>query len=107
MGTKLNTTLFFKVFLHENEKLDKLMDEYIFFFQKGKDIFGGSEDSRLIYARMKHPDDDGNWADGANFSGFDLRASMKGEKVQKLFNKKDLDQIKVLDNDEVKKLLEP
>lgn len=93
--------------IYENEKkISQVMDEYIFFFQKGKDIFGGTEDSRLVYARMKHPDDDGNWADEADFSGFDLRAAMKGEKVQKLFNKKDLDEIKVLDGEKVRKMLE-
>jgi hypothetical protein len=92
--------------IYETEKkLDELMDEYIFFFKRGDEIFGAPEESRLVYARMKNPDDDGTWADDADFSGFELKSAMKGEKVQKLFNKKDLDEIKVLDSDKVREML--
>lgn len=94
-------------FLKEEEKLNiqHLLDNQgmIFFFKKDDDYFGAGEDSRVIFARIKHPDKEtpSGWADEASFTADNLTKMMQGDPCQRVFNKKDLKKIKILDKDEI------
>lgn len=94
----------------EKDKLAKVVedDNFSFFFQKDKEFFGAPEESRIVFARMKNPDEDSDkeWAKDANFIGIDIEKAAKGEQVQRLFGLKDLKEIKVIEKDEVLKKLE-
>jgi hypothetical protein len=77
-----------------------------FFFKKGGEIFGAPEESRLAFARMKHPEPEEKvWAKDANFSAIDLQKAIGGETTQRLFSNKDLAEIKILEKDDAFKAL--
>lgn len=73
------------------------------FFQKDEDddVYGGDENSRVIFANLKNPDEDTppGWEDNANFTCTSLRRTIEGEPVQVIFNLKDLKNLKVIDNE--------
>lgn len=75
----------------------------IFFFEKDGTMFGTGEDGRVVFARIKSPDDDQpeGWEEEASFMAYNLNKLMKGEKVQHIFGKDELKKIKVLDLDDV------
>ena len=79
----------------------------ILFFTKNNNVFGAPEESRLVFAKLKEPDTDmpDAWGDEANFAAFDLMKALLGDKVQNLFGKKDLGDIKVIDPEQAEKLL--
>lgn len=103
----------FSDFRHLMDKWDEVKDKFnkkclmednkiTFFFKKDKTIYGGSEDSRIAFARMKNPEkEDADWAKDATFSAYNLEEE-KPNMV--LFNKKDLD-IKVIDQEQAEKEL--
>ena len=39
----------------EEAKLNALLDNFVLFFEKDKNIFGATEESRVIFARKKKP----------------------------------------------------
>jgi hypothetical protein len=88
----------------EKEKIEKLADEenICFFFVKDDTVYGGTEESRLIFAKMKNPDaDEGKkWIKDANFTGLDLAKTLKGEKSQKLFARNDIKSIKIISRED-------
>jgi len=90
-------------------KIRKLLDGQglILFFKKGKEIYGAPEQSRVIFAKMKTPDEDVNddWMKEANFMALNLGKALTGEEVENMFSAKDLKSIKVMDRDKVEKLL--
>ena len=90
-------------------KVNDLLDgrNYIFFFEKDKNIFGAPEESRVVFAKMKTPDEElpDNWAKEANFGAHNLSKALHGENTQNIFNVEDLDKIKVLDHEEARKML--
>lgn len=93
-----------------NVAVDRLLEQDMcFFFSKDGGLFGGTEESRLAFARMKHPDgEDGKkWVKDAAFSAVDLLRAVKGEQIQRVFSSRDLSGIKVLDRDEVEGMLRP
>lgn len=100
--------LHFRLWLEDKEakhdKVRNLIDgqNLILFFTKGDDLFGAPEESRLVFAKMKNPDDDmpDGWADDANFAAFDLLKALAGDQVENMFGKKDMKKIKVIDPDE-------
>lgn len=82
------------------EKIRSLVNNpsFIMFFDKDKDIYGASEDSRVTFARMKNPDvDDEGWEDDADFMAINLSRTLQGELPQAVFGKKDLKKIHVID----------
>lgn len=87
----------------QNARVENMLAPYVFFFKIGRDLFGAGEDSRVIFAKMKHPDDDlpSGWREEANFSGYNLIKSVKGEPAQNLFSADDLKKIKVVDKDNI------
>lgn len=94
-----------------NSKIKSLIEGrgLILFFKKGDDIFGCSEDSRVLFAKMKNPEDDEdlpkNWEDDASFSANNLSRAVRGETTQSIFSKKDLKEIKVIDKEEAESAL--
>jgi len=105
--------LHFRVWLEDKEdkknKIRNLIDgqNLIFFFKKGDNIFGGPEESRLVFAKMKSPDEDmpDNWADEANFAAFDLFNALQGNQVMNMFGGKDLNDINVISPEEAEQKL--
>ncbi len=106
----------FKDFLAEFEEsqLEKLAsiiggeEPLVFFFKKGKEIYGGPEDSRLVFAKIKNPDKDDPkaWGDEAAFHATNLLKDLKDQEEEESFCGKDLKGIKVIDGkDELEKLL--
>lgn len=79
----------------------------ILFFKKGEGIYGAPEDSRVVFARMKSPDEETpeGWGDDANFVALDLLKALVGQNSQSVFGQKDLEDINVLDKDIIRKLL--
>jgi hypothetical protein len=105
--------LHFKVWLEDKEskqdKVRNLIDgqNLILFFTKGDNLFGAPEESRLVFAKMKSPDDDmpDGWADDANFAAFDLMKALVGDRVENMFGKKDMKQIKIIDPEDAHSML--
>lgn len=79
----------------------------VLFFKKGSDYFGATEDSRVVFAKMKHPDEDSidGWEEEATFTALNLTKLTKNEPSQQVFSKKDLKKIKVVSSEEVLKKL--
>jgi hypothetical protein len=79
-------------------------NDIVFFFKKDKILYGASEDSRLTFARMKNPDkEDKKWSKDATFSAYDLE---KEKPTETVFGKKDIDEIKIIDQEKAKKHLD-
>lgn len=76
-----------------------------FFFLSPDGVFGGPEDSRMSFARMRHPDEDE--ADMASdFLGISLNDILTGGSTERVFGKPDIDNLQVLDIDSaVEKIL--
>jgi hypothetical protein len=99
----------FRTWLHqEEEELNKLkhvvdMHGLVLFFKRGDSYFGAGEDSRVIFARLKKPDEDMSkgWEDEASFTALNLSKLAKGHPAQHVFDKEDIKKIKVMDKDEV------
>ena len=88
--------------LKNRDKLKALLgaNDFVFFFEKDKEIFGAPEESRLMFARMKTPEpDDKNWIKEGNFSGLNLNKALQGEKSESLFSYTDLDKVKIIDQE--------
>ena len=87
----------------DEDKLNALLDGLglVLFFEKDKEIFGSGEDGRVVFAKLKNPDDDlpSGWEDEASFSAQNLSKVVKGEMAQHVFNKESLDEIKIIDRD--------
>lgn len=80
----------------------------VLFFKKDNKIYGAPEQSRLTLARMKNPDDSGDeeWSKEANFSAYDLEDHSEEGKFKKvMFNYKDLEKIKIIDQEKAEKEL--
>ena len=88
-------------------RLESLLSPFVFFFKKDSEYYGCDEESRLVFAKMKHPDEDlpSSWKDEANFSCFNLKKLAHGEPGQILLGIKDLKKISVVDKEMVEKNL--
>lgn len=89
------------------DALKSILDGFIMFFKKGDEFFGADEESRIVFARMKNPDEEmpEGWEDEANFSAINLNKVMNKEPAQHVFGKKDIKNIKIVDSEEVLKEL--
>lgn len=92
------------------EKIKSMLDNgnLIFFFSKDGEFFGCPEESRLVFAKIKHPDDDVTpaWADEAAFMAYNLSKALTAEEMpQRLFSKPDISNIQILDKEKIEKLL--
>ena len=83
--------------IEKDKKLEKMADDdnISFFFTLDDNVYGGTEDSRLAFARMKSPEEeDESWVKDATFIGINLEKLEQGHKEQKIFSKSDLKKIK-------------
>jgi hypothetical protein len=82
-------------------------EEFVMFFKKDGSIYGGTEDSRLTFAKIKNPDEETSdeWVKDANFMAVNLTKALKGSKVHNLFSKKDVKTIEIIDREEAENLL--
>ena len=82
-------------------KLNSMLEEFVFYFKKDGEIFGAGEDSRIVFAKMKQPDQETpkGWAAEASFSAINLHKSIQGESSQRIFDQDDLKSIKIIDQD--------
>ena len=84
----------------EESKIDDLLDsgEYILFFIYNNKTFGTTEDSRIAYSLMVHPDE---LDDIQYFVADCLSDLVKGNKTKpKIFSKKDIKNIKIISREE-------
>jgi|688.fasta_scaffold08426_6 hypothetical protein len=95
-------------YLLENDNettIKNIIDQHglIMFFKKDNEYFGCGEDGRIVFAKMKNPDDDmpESWEDDASFTATNLSKMVKGEPSQQVFNKKSMKNLKVVDGDKV------
>lgn len=99
----------FEVNESRKHKIRNLVDghNFIMFFTKDNGVFGAPEESRLVFAKMKTPDEEtpDGWADEASFAAFDMIKALAGDKVQNLFSKKDLKKIKIIDRNAAENIL--
>lgn len=79
----------------------------IVFFYKDGEVFGAPEEGRLVFAKMKQPDEDTNsdWVKEASFTAFRLKDALEGREVASLFQKKDLKTLKVISREKAVHLL--
>ena len=94
-------------YLVENEidnKINSIIDSqgFIMFFKKEDAIYGATEDGRLVFAKMKHPDDEmpSGWEEEASFSAHDISKLIKGENAEHLFRNEDLKKLKIMDRED-------
>lgn len=89
----------------EANKINNFADSHglVLFFKKGEEYFGASEDARVVFAKLKKPDDDVNdgWEDEANFSAINLTKLVNGNISQHVFSKNDIKNIKIMERDKV------
>ena len=105
--------LCFRLWLEDKEskhnKVQSLVNgqNLILFFTKNSALFGAPEESRLVFAKMKSPDEDmpDGWEDEANFIAFDLMRALAGERIENMFGKKDLNDIKIIDPEKAATML--
>lgn len=85
------------------DRLNSIVDQngFVLFFVKNKDVYGATEDSRVVFAKLKNPEKDlpSGWTDQANFSAYNLSSIIKGENGNCLFSKDDLKEIQVIDRE--------
>ncbi len=95
--------------LERAEKIKELVaNNLLFFFKKNGEYFGGPEESRLIFAKLKTPDEDVTpaWDEEAAFMAINLsRALEEEEPPKRLFYKRDMTDLKILDKEDLEKQL--
>jgi hypothetical protein len=81
----------------------------LMFFRRNGSIYGAPEEGRIVFAKMKQPDEDTpqDWAKDASFTAFDLLKALggDGEQSQCVFSHKDLADLEVVDRDSVEQEL--
>ena len=108
----------------KESKIDELIksQDLIFFFKKGKNIYGGTEENRVMFARMKDKSDKGpplSLDEKPTFSAINIKKlidSIPGlpninaddgsaSKLEKTFSEKDVDKMTIIDLKEIKEKL--
>lgn len=94
---------------NKKAKIKSLIDGQglIMFFKKDGNIFGAPENSRIVFAKMKNPDEDvtPDWENEANFGAFNLMQALQGNSAENIFSAKDMPKIIVINQDEAEKSL--
>ena len=108
----------------EENKIDELIksQNLIFFFKKGKNIYGGTEENRVMFARMKDKSDKSpplSLDEKPTFSAINIEKlinSLPGLthvnakdgstwKLEKTFSEEDIKKIKIIDLEKIKEKL--
>lgn len=89
-------------------KIRMLLDgqNLIMFFTKEGEVYGCPEESRLTFARIKHPNPEDSDLDMARFSALNLYDALVGKSTENLFTKKDMKKIKIISEKKCAALLE-
>jgi hypothetical protein len=90
-------------------KIQGMLDAngFLLFFKKDDNLYAAPEESRVTFARMKHPDpEDKAHQKEASFLAVDLNKALNGEKGERVFTYQDLKGIQVIEREEMEKLLE-
>ena len=100
-----------EAFLREenaSSKIKMLIDgqNFIMFFIKDGVVYGCPEESRLTFARIKHPNKEDSDLDDARFTAINLFDALIGKVTENLFTKKDIKKIKVISQEKCASLLE-
>ncbi len=106
------TDLWVNYTINENkEKLKSILKEkgLIFFFKKDDDIFGGPEESRLMFANLKNPDENTpkGWETEISFLANNLSQFLKlGDHLpSKMFYNRDIKNIRIIPIEDIEKEL--
>jgi hypothetical protein len=97
----------------ENQRADQVRsllksDSLIFFFEKDKEFFGAPEGSRVVFAKLKTPDEDvtPSWDTEASFMAINLSKMLEdGNPSKRIFYKKDMKNMEIVERKEVEKKL--
>jgi hypothetical protein len=101
----------------KESKIDELVksQDLIFFFKKGKNIYGGTEENRVMFARMKDKSDKGpplSLDEKPTFSAINIKRLIdrhaeddSTSKLEKTFSEEDVDKMKIIDIKEIKEKL--
>lgn len=98
----------FKKFLKENKKIEELLfnKQIIFYFKYKNILFGSKEEDRIIFAKIKSKEKRSPLDYSNNiFEGYDLKMLLNNETKIKKFNKKMINKIKVITQEEAIKEL--
>jgi hypothetical protein len=91
------------------EKIQTIIEDngFVLFLKRGNSIYAATEDGRLTFARMKHPDPDDpkGYMKTATFTATDLTKALDGEKVETVFNINDIKLTKVISQEKAEKFL--
>lgn len=89
-------------------KVKMLLDgqNLIMFFVKDGILYGCSEESRLTFARIKHPNDEDADLSEARFAAINLFDALVGKSTENLFTKKDMKKIKIVNQPKAQAMLE-
>ena len=88
----------------KNKVKDLLQNLMLFFINKNA-IYGAPEEGRIVFARMKTPDNEIPWDDEEGFMAYDLIQAVKNKEKQNTFSAKDLPHINIIDRDNAENIL--
>lgn len=98
----------FKKFLKENKRIEELLfnKQIIFFFKYKNILFGAKEEDRIIFAKIKSKEKKSPLDYYNNFfKGYNLKKLLNNKNKIKKFNKKMINKIKVITQEEAVKEL--
>ena len=95
----------FKSFLKTEEKLQDVLNNAVMFFIKDDGVFACPEEERLVFAKIKEPDEDVTDINDLKFMATNLLRLLNGEEIDNMFGVKDLPKIKIIDKETAKKKL--
>lgn len=96
---------------NKSNQINMLVDgeNFVMFFNYEGDVFGATEPNRVVFARMRQPDDGETppqWVQDANFMAINLSKTLTGSPAQQMFKIKDIEQIEVIpDREQVSAIL--
>jgi hypothetical protein len=97
------------IILEKAGNIESIIDnnDLMLFFKTKNEYFGGTEESRVVFARMKNPtsDNPAAWRKEASFSALNISKAVQGEKLEQVFGFKDLKSIKIVPKEDVIKAL--
>lgn len=86
----------------DRSQIEEMIDgnNFVFFFKSKGDVYGAPEGSRLVFAKMKNPEDEpSGWLEEASFSAINFNKALSGERVKSIFTAKNLEEIDVIEKD--------
>ena len=80
---------------------------FVMFFEKKNDIYGATEQHRVVFSKMVDPDEETTdaWRDEAHFMAINLSQGVQGKPSQEIFYLDDLDEINVISKEQAFKEL--